>query len=155
MDYRECLKKGLIRRTVPSRDKALQSLETADKWLEEAHTSALVEARRSSLLCSYLAVFHAARAVLFRDGYREKSHACIALFLKANYVNKLRLESEWVELLDHLRETRHSDQYSFNFVASPDEVEAALDNSAAFVSRMKELVAKRKKDQVSRSGKFS
>ena len=155
MNYRECLKKGLIRRTVPSRAKALQSLATAEKWLEEANKSALVEARRSSLLSSYLAVFHAARAILFRDGYREKSHACIALYLRANYVNKLRLEPEWVELLDHLRETRHSDQYSFNFVASVGEVEEALKSSGAFVSRMKELVAERKKGRMSRSGKFS
>jgi uncharacterized protein (UPF0332 family) len=97
-------------------------------------------ALRSSLLSAYLAVFHAARAVLFYDGYREKSHACIARYLEANYVRKGRLESKWVQMLDHLRETRHTDQYSFDFFTSSDEVEEALEKSKAFVARMKKLL---------------
>lgn len=145
MNYRECLKKGLIRRTVPSRAKALQSLAAAEKWLEEAHKNARAEAFRSSLLSSYLAVFHAARAVLFLDGYREKSHACIPRFLETNYVKKRTLEPEWVELLDYLRETRHADQYSFTFVTSCEEVETAIDKAATFVGRMRELMSARVK----------
>jgi len=35
-DYQECLKKGLIRKTTPSKGKARKSLEASIKWLEEA-----------------------------------------------------------------------------------------------------------------------
>jgi uncharacterized protein (UPF0332 family) len=139
-DYDDCLAKGLIKKTAPSKDKAKQSLLVAGKWFEEAVVNASGHALRSSLLSAYLAVFHAARAILFYDGYREKSHACIARYLEANYVSKGKLESKWVQMLDHLRETRHTDQYSFDFFTSSDEVEEALEKSKAFVARMKKLL---------------
>jgi uncharacterized protein (UPF0332 family) len=141
-DYNECLEKGLIKKTAPSKDKAKQSLVAAGKWLEEAKLNASGRALRSSLLSAYLAIFHAARAILFYDGYREKSHACIALYLQANYVKKGLLEPKWVEMLDHLREIRHTDQYSFNFAATAEEVEESLEKSRAFVFRIKKLLNK-------------
>jgi uncharacterized protein (UPF0332 family) len=144
-NYDDCLAKGLIKKTTPSKDKAKQSLLAAGKWFEEAEMNASGHALRSSLLSAYLAVFHAARAVLFYDGYREKSHACIARYLEANYVSKGKLESKWVQMLDYLRETRHTDQYSFDFFTSSDEVEEALEKSKAFVARMKKLLDDRTK----------
>ena len=139
-DFHECLKKGLLRKTVPSKAKARKSLEASLKWLEEAEKNFKSDALKSSLLSAYLAVFHAARSVLFLDGYREKSHACIARYLDKNYVGKGLLEPEWVEMLDHFRELRHTDQYSFNFFTSTDESEDTITNSRDFVSRMEKLV---------------
>ena len=139
-DFHECLKKGLIRKIQPSKTKATKSLEASQKWLEEADKNIKSGALKSSLLSAYLAVFHAARSILFFDGYREKSHACIARYLEENYVRKGLLESEWVEMLDHFRELRHTEQYSFNFFAIEDESEDTIKKSKEFVSRMKELV---------------
>jgi uncharacterized protein (UPF0332 family) len=64
-DYDDCLAKGLIKKTAPSKDKAKQSLLAAGKWFEEAEMNASGRALRSSLLSAYLAMFHAARAILF------------------------------------------------------------------------------------------
>lgn len=139
-DFKECLKKGLIRKTVPSRGKARKSLEASLKWLEEAEKNFEGDALRSSLLSAYLAVFHAARSILFFDGYREKSHACIARYLEEKYVRQGLLETKWVEMLDHFREIRHTDQYSFNFFTSGDESENTINKSKEFVSRMKKLL---------------
>jgi uncharacterized protein (UPF0332 family) len=66
----------------------------------------------------YLAVFHSARAVLFRDGVREKSHYCIGLYLQS-YVENDELEEDWPMLFDRMRSIRHTDQYSFQ--AKPSE----------------------------------
>jgi uncharacterized protein (UPF0332 family) len=30
-------------------------------------------------------MFHVARAVLFKDGIEERSHACVPVYLKGNY----------------------------------------------------------------------
>ena len=139
-DFNECMKKGLLRKTDPSGVKARKSLEASLKWLEEALRSLEGEALRSSLLSAYMAVFHAARAILFLDGYREKSHACIARYLEEKYVKQGLLESKWVEMLDHFREVRHADQYSFNFFTSGEEAENTLSESREFVSRMKKLL---------------
>ncbi|MFW6129471.1 MAG: HEPN domain-containing protein [Candidatus Aminicenantaceae bacterium] len=144
-DFNECLKKGLLRKTVPSRGKARKSLEASSKWLEEAEKNFVSNALRSSLLSAYLAVFHATRSILFFDGYREKSHACIARYLEEKYVRNGLLESKWVEMLDHLREIRYTDQYSFNFFSSRDESKDTIKKSKEFVSRMKRLL-----DQISK-----
>lgn len=139
-DFQDCLKKGLLRKTDPSKAKAKKSLEASLKWLEEAEKNLESEALKSSLLSAYLAVFHSARSILFLDGYREKSHACIARYLEEKYAKKGILEREWVDMLDHFRELRHSDQYSFNFFTSEDESEDTIRNSRNFVSRMKKLL---------------
>lgn len=88
------MKKGLIRKTIPSRGKASKSLEASLKWLDESEKNLQSNALRSSLLSAYLAVFHAARSILFFDGYREKSHACIARYLEEKYVRSGLLESK-------------------------------------------------------------
>jgi len=93
-DFNECMKKGLIRKTIPSRGKASKSLEASLKWLDESEKNLQSNALRSSLLSAYLAVFHAARSILFFDGYREKSHACIARYLEEKYVRSGLLESK-------------------------------------------------------------
>lgn len=139
-DFHECLKKGLLRKTVSSKAKARKSLEASRKWLEEAEKNFNSDALKSCLLSAYLAIFHAARSILFLDGYREKSHACIGRYLEEKYVRKGLLEPEWVEILDHFRELRHTDQYSFNFFASADESEDTIKRSEEFVSRIEKLI---------------
>jgi len=68
-------------------------------------------ALRSALIAAYMGYFHAARAVLFRDGVREKSHYCIGVYLES-YRERGLLEDEWVLQFDHMRGMRQNDQYS-------------------------------------------
>ena len=136
------LKERLAKKDSTFKKKAKKSLEASRKWLEEADKNIKSDALKSSLLSAYLAVFHAARSVLFLDGYREKSHACIARYLEEKYVRKGLLEPEWVEMLDHFRELRHTDQYSFNFFTSADESADTITKSKDFVYRMEKLVNK-------------
>jgi len=136
------LKERLAKKDSTFKKKAKKSLEASRKWLEEADKNIKSDALKSSLLSAYLAVFHAARSVLFLDGYREKSHACIARYLEEKYVRKGLLEPEWVEMLDHFRELRHTDQYSFNFFTSAGESADTITKSKDFVYRMEKLVNK-------------
>jgi len=139
-DYNDCIKKGLLKKTVASRGKARKSLDAASKWLVEAEKNLAAGTLRSSLISAYLAVFHAARSVLFFDGYREKSHTCVARYLEEKCVRRGLLELKWVDMLDHFREIRHADQYSFSFFTTSEEAEDTIAKSSAFVERMKKLI---------------
>ena len=108
LSYDECLSKGLLRRIPPSKEQGKRSFEKAQRWLDEAKIILGSKAFNSSVSAAYLAMFHSARAILFLEGFREKSHACVARFL-AQYVQGGKLEQEWVDLLDHHREIRHED----------------------------------------------
>ena len=138
--YDDCIKENLLRIIPPSKQKAEESIKTAKKWLEEAEKGLENEAFNSSVMASYLAMFHAARSILFFDGYREKSHYCIARYLEENYTNKKLLEKSWIELLDYYRELRHDDQYSTSFFATKEESENALQKSRDFTDRMEKLL---------------
>jgi uncharacterized protein (UPF0332 family) len=139
-DYKECLRLGLLRKIPASKEKAERSIETASKWIDEAARNLENNSFNSSVLASYLAMFHSARAILFFDGYREKSHICITKYLEEFYVKRGLLENKWIELLDHYRRLRHDDQYSFNFYVTREEAENALEIAKEFAKEMKKLL---------------
>ncbi len=134
----------MLRNIPPSKEKAEGSIKAGFRWLEEAEKDLRIEAFNSSVLSSYLAMFHSARALLYFDGYREKSHYCIARYLEEKYVKKKLLESKWIELLDHYRELRHNDQYSVSFFATKDEAESALRTAKEFVERLRNILRTKK-----------
>ena len=137
------MSKGLLRNIPASKERAHASIKVADKWLEEANNNFNNGTINSSVLCSYLAMFHSARAVLFLDGFREKSHYCIAKYLEERYVKKNLLESKWVDLLDHYRELRQYSQYDVSFFATGEEAKSALMTAGEFTERMKKLLHSR------------
>jgi uncharacterized protein (UPF0332 family) len=137
------LEEGLIRKIPPSKDKAAESIRTAESWLKEASNNLSSNALRSCIISSYLAMFHSARGILFADGFREKSHFAVARYLENRYANQGKLEEKWIALLDHFRETRHDDQYSTTFFVTEDDAESALESAKEFVKRMKELAEKK------------
>ena len=73
----ELLKSGLLRKIPKSKQRAEESMRTASAWLKEAENDFQSGSLRSCILVSYLAMFHAARAILFADGFREKSHFAV------------------------------------------------------------------------------
>jgi len=139
-NYKDCVKEGLLRKIPPSNEKANKSIEKAERWLMEAQNTLAGGYCDSSVLASYMAMFHSARAILFFDGWREKSHACIARYLEELYVKTGRLEKKWVELLDHHREIRHNEQYDLSFSSTQKEAEEALKSASDFLEIMKKLL---------------
>ncbi|WP_230972445.1 HEPN domain-containing protein [Archaeoglobus neptunius] len=140
MNFEECVRRGLLRRVTPSLGKTKQSMKRAEKWLFDAEKSLEHGLYDNCLISSYLAMFHSARAILFRDGWREKSHFCIARYLEEKYVKQGKLEREWVDLLDRLRETRHADQYDISYFATQEEAESVINIAHEFVERMEKLL---------------
>ena len=102
----------MLRRFAPSVEKANGSLTLAVSYRDETRQGAGLGARRISLTGVYMAWFHAASAVLFRDGIREKSHSCIELYLN-HYAESGDLEEEWVLMFSRMRTQRHESQSVF------------------------------------------
>ena len=139
LSFKSCIDKGLLRKIPGSKDNALRSISKADNWLGESQKTFQGEAYDSSVMSSYLVMFHAARAVLFYDGYREKSHACVARYLEDQYVNRKKLEKKWVDLLDYHRAMRHENQYDLSFFSSKEEAQKAIESAEEFLQRIQQL----------------
>ncbi len=139
LSFKNCIDKGLLRKIPASEDNAVRSINKAESWLKESEKTFKSEAYDSSVMSSYLVMFHSARAILFFDGYREKSHACVARYLEEQYVHRKKLEKKWVDLLDYHRSMRHENQYDLSFFSSKEEAQKAIESAETFLKRIKEL----------------
>ena len=133
-----------MRKIPASEEKALKSMAKADRWLKEARKNLEHDLLDSCLVSSYSAMFHAARALLFRDGFREKSHYCVARYLEEKYVGRKKLPRVVVDLLDRLRNLRHTDLYQLDFFATKEEAEEAIKSAELVIGEITHLIKKGK-----------
>ncbi len=138
-ELENCFNRRLLRPVEPSKEKSELSIKQAREWLNEAEKNLENDAYRSAQISTYLALFHSARAILFRDGVREKSHYCIGIYLE-KYVNSGDLEEEYIMLFDRMRSARNTDQYSFQTAPSLEEVESGIKSANMFINRMNQLL---------------
>jgi uncharacterized protein (UPF0332 family) len=108
----ELFEKGLLKKTGKSNAFALKSLEQAGYFLGEAEDLLKLDKERMTVIALYSALFHASRALLFKDGVKEKSHYAVARYIEFEYVDKGLLEKRFLLVLDTLRDSRHESQYS-------------------------------------------
>jgi uncharacterized protein (UPF0332 family) len=80
-------------------------------------------------------MFHAARAILFRDGIREKSHFCMERYLET-YVSSQTLEKRWIILFGGMREGTEKNQFDLIPPATPEEIEELLILADQFINEM-------------------
>lgn len=136
----DCIDKGLLRRVPSSKNKAAESLKKAKVMLEEARANLNSMRINSAVIVAYLAIFNAAKAVLFRDGYREKSHACVARYLESKYAQKGKISFEHIALLDRFRSSRHATQYDVSYYPSKKEAEQMMDFAKDFIGKIENIL---------------
>ncbi len=141
MTLKECYEKGLLRERRPDRAKCMRAMELAHLDLERAGKLLRSEFFMESRLLSYTAMFQAARALLFRDGVFERSHACVAEYLRENYVITHRLEMNFVNWLDDLRVVIHESLYGLDIVEdSSCEAEDSYDKASRFIEKIAKVL---------------
>lgn len=74
MKLEELFEKRLLRKITPDLPKSEKSMKTAHKFLKDAANMQNKSGENFVILAAYTAMFHAARAVLYKDGIQEKSH---------------------------------------------------------------------------------
>jgi len=106
MNVEDCMLKGLLKEGPPSLEKAERSAQMAETKLELARREKTARIFESAIIAAYSSMFHASRAILFRDGYREKSHFGVFVYIKEKYSDKL--EPRFINELNNLRLERHN-----------------------------------------------
>lgn len=98
---------------------AQKSLNRALKVLEDVPKALSVNLLELAEQRLYQAVFHGVKALLYRDGIKERSHYCVGLYFKETYKNSV--SPELSTLLDRLRDIRHESQYGLESPLIADE----------------------------------
>jgi uncharacterized protein (UPF0332 family) len=125
----------MLRKGPVDSNKALLALEIAGKNLEDAKKQVDAGLFRWAFIAAYTSMFHAGRALLYRDGVKERSHYCIYIYLKEKYSEKI--EAKYFNELNLLREQRHRTMYGDNEVRVRDveneEAEDAIKTAGEFL----------------------
>jgi uncharacterized protein (UPF0332 family) len=143
IEFSDCIEQELLRKVIPSIDKARKGIGKAKSFLEQAKKAFHIEVLDSSLMTCYQAIFLAAKSVLLKDGYREKSHACVARYLEEKYAKPGKIDIKWVELLDRYRDMRHQDEYNVFFFASKKDCQDLIKFAAEFIEEMERIITKK------------
>lgn len=134
------MRKGLLRKVPPSNSKAIESLKKAKTILKEARDNLNSKRINSAVVMSYLAMFNAAKSLLYRDGFREKSHNCVVRYLESKYAQLGKISFEHIELLDRFRSSRHATQYDVSYYPSEKEAKEMIDFAEEFIKKIEELL---------------
>jgi len=139
---KDCYEKGLLRKRRPDPLKSKRAMELAKSDLDRAARLLKSEFFMESRLLSYTGMFQVARALLFKDGVFERSHACVVEYLRENYTKKHILDINYVNWLDSLRVERHETLYGLELIdVSKEEAEDALGKGLKFVEKVTELLS--------------
>ena len=140
MDFEECVRRSYLRRIEPQPELGRLILAKARSFLESARKNLDMGIHNGALVMAYLTFFHAARTLLFRDGWREKSHAYISAYLREFYVKPGIMEVKWVRYLDYVRDLGYQGQYDVGFSPEPEDVEAIIPKAEAFIEVVENIL---------------
>ncbi len=131
MKVRECFEKSLLVKTRVSRETVKSTIGLAEHLIGRAEGNFDMEYFDVAFTLAYQAMLHTARALLFMDGIKERSHVYVVAYLKEKYGKDPRL-SKHINLLDSYRIGRHEIMYRGGEV-SKDEASISLQDAKDFL----------------------
>lgn len=141
-EFDKCLQKGKIRQFSRGKNLYLKELKTAKYDLENAKDSYENEKFKWGTIQAYFSMFHAARALVYSKDYRERSHYCLIVALKALFVSKRLLDYRLVEMLLLGKKLRENADYYDNW--SKEGANQMIESAENFLNRAKEILKKEK-----------
>ena len=110
-EFERCLKNRRIVAIEPNREMLQKEMENAKYDLSKAKESLLSEDIKWSSVQAYYSMFHSAKALVLKKGYREKSHLCLLVALKELYIKPGDLEADTADDYEMCMNVRHEADY--------------------------------------------
>ena len=111
-EFQRCLENNKIKKFSPGRKLAVKELDIASSDLAQAKISFQENKnyKWATIQC-YYAMFHAARALLYIKNYREKSHHCLMIAIKAFYIETKQLPYNLLDGFQKAKTLRENADY--------------------------------------------
>ena len=119
-----------------------QSIKQAEHFLTESNELIDHNIKDMAFIALYNASFHAARALLFKDGIKERSHYCVNKYIEEKYQEKELITLRQAIILDSLREKRNVVQYSIEQPEITENLDEIYNEVEEFIERVKEIISK-------------
>ena len=135
---KDCFRFRLLRKIKPDKTKSKKSLELAESRFVRAKETLKLNIFDFVILESYMSMFHAARALLYKDGIQEKGHYAISIYLKEKYSNKIPFPV--INFLEIHRTERHEAMYGLEYQPEKKDAELALQDAEIFIKEIKKIL---------------
>ena len=139
MDIESCLREGFLQKIKVERDLIEKELEEAKYDSGKAKRAFEEGDFKWSIVKSYYSMFHAARAVLFSLGLKERQHFAIRVVLE-DLNAKGKLESRFISDFTAALGAREDADYRYTY--SQETAAYLLRAAEDFLARMKRLAKK-------------
>lgn len=137
-DFNRCVQERRLVKITPSDEMIQKELESAEYDLERAKNSLDEEDFKWAAVQSFYSMFHAAKAMVLKKGYREKSYFCLLIALRELYVKSDGLYAEMVENLELCMNLRHEADYGLTY--QQGSAETAITYAEEFLSNATRLL---------------
>ena len=138
MNINDCLRKRWLIKENPDLEKAKQSVEISKAKLQEAELALKANLIESAIVFSYASMFHAGRALLFKDGFREKGHVPLLIYLEEKY--PLAIGKKLLFDFNTMRLERHDSLYGLKPDYGKKEAEYAVETAKLFLEKVAKIL---------------
>jgi uncharacterized protein (UPF0332 family) len=137
-DFKNCLDKKKLYRSDAAKALAGKEFTSAGDDLAEAELSLSQKRYKWATIQAYYAMFHAARAMIYSRGYRERSHFCVVAGIEHLFGDEKLIDLKWVRALTNAMSLREDADYSDAF--SPEGAEVSVGNAKGFLHEAKRIL---------------
>lgn len=141
----ECFEQGTLKKIRANLNYAEQSIKQAEHFLDEAEELIESQIKDMAFIALYNASFHAARALLFRDGIKERSHYCVCKYIEEKYQIQELVTMQHAVILDSLRSKRNDIQYALEPPELDEDLNEIFSQVSGFIERVQEIIKKGEK----------
>ncbi len=132
-EFKRCIKERRILKIDASNEMIKKEIKGAKLDLLSAEDSLNDEDYKWASVQAYYSMFHAAKALVLKKGYREKSHYCLLIALRELYVKPRELDTEFTDNFEMCMDIRHEADYALTF--DEESSRTAVKNAKTFLKK--------------------
>jgi uncharacterized protein (UPF0332 family) len=138
-EFENCLNRGKIIRFPQGKRLVNKEIDSARSDLEDAKFGVEHSRYKWSTIQGYYSMYHAARALIYSEGYRERSHYCLLVALQELFVDRGILNPDLVEALRNSMRLRETADYRSAF--SAEGALLVIEKAEIFLNRVDEILS--------------
>lgn len=137
-EFRKAVEKKRIQKFAKAKSLVAKEIAAAQDDLSEARDRLKHDKHKYATITAYYSMFHAARALIYNKGYREKSHYYLLVALEALFVEKGLIDEELVKDFRTAMMLREGADYHGEF--SREGAEASITSADNFLGKVREIL---------------
>lgn len=136
--FERCVREGKLVKIGLQPDMVKKELVVSKSDLKSAEDSISTGNFKWATVQAYYSMFHTAKALVLSGGYREKSHACLSIALKALFVDSGILESKHSDHFKDCMDLREDADYGM--IYSEQSALKAVEWATEFLNEAKKAI---------------